>query len=322
MPRKRKGVTASQQRERLKRQQSSTNRDELRCDQDESNLSISTHTPKTCKVISGTFHQGDTRFHCPGVQCAFISLIALIRMTQKDPQSWTQRDIDSCLFDGLMFLKHCETLGVQPKMLMANELPNVIHFPKKSYTCNQSESDNAVGLLNPSTSGGDKCIVKGIDISIVELFKSTQSCLLFCGGLAIAIAKVESHLCTFDSHSRGKDGLLEPDGTAVLLVFDNLNGLVCHIKQLFMESLKLRPSEQFELVPLNISQKSIENETESIEIISPSSPIESLNTKASITKKRESPDQTETQRVDTTKSIQTYFEDQQKRQKLFEKREI
>ena len=246
MPRKRKGVTAAQQRERLKRQQNSSN---------------DSHNPDACKVISGTLHQGDTRFQFPGVQCAYISLIALTRMTIKKPLSWTPDHIDSCIIDGnAMFVNHCQTLGIQPKMLMANELPTVINFPHKSFVCNQSESDIEVGLLKPITHSPDTCFAKSIDKALSERLSSSQTCLLFCGGLTIAVSKIDASFCVFDPHSRGRDGLLHPCGTAVLMVFEQLKDLICYVEELFMHSLKLRPSEQFELVPLSISQQSNEKQ--------------------------------------------------------------
>ena len=180
MPRKRKGVTAAQQRERLKRKQSSPMNDQLPCHKGQPALLRDAQKPDASKVISGTLHQGDTRFQNPGVQCAFISLLALIRMTIKDPQSWTSYDIDSCVIDGnSKFMKHCEALGIQPRMLMATELPKIIDLPKNSVACNQSESDIECGLLYPSMCDEDKCIANGIDKALVDGLNNSRSCLFF-----------------------------------------------------------------------------------------------------------------------------------------------
>ena len=309
MPRKRKRSSAAQQREKSKY----TSNDQ-RSDQNKTEGSMSPQIPYEFRLISGTLHQGDTRFQCPGIQCAFISLIALIRMTYKDPKSWTSAHIDSCVIDGnSRFMKHCEKLDIQPKMLMANELPKLIHFPKKSFVCNQNESEVKVGLLNPGIA--DTCIAKHLDQALFEGLNSSNLCLLFCGGQTIAIAKIEKGFCTFDSHSRGRDGLLDPTGTAVLIMFHHLNELVCYVKKLFLHSLQLRPSEQFELVPLNITEQSFEASENLPSACSEKAEIESNESNPM---QKRTPVGMDTKDLDTSKSIESYFEDQKKRQKLFE----
>ena len=147
MPRKRKRSSAAYQREQLRAQNNSLN-EETESSQRNSELTTYAHKSGAYKIISGTLHQGDTRFQYPGIQCAFISLIALIRMTIKDPKSWTSGHIDSCVIEGnAKFLKHCEELHIPPKMLMANELPNEINLSHKSYAFHQTESEVEVGLL-------------------------------------------------------------------------------------------------------------------------------------------------------------------------------
>ena len=329
MPRRRKGVTAAQQRERSKRQHNTSTNNQIRNDQVEEELLRPIREPGAFKVICGTLHQGDTRFQYPGIQCAYISLIALCRMTFKDPQTWTARYVDSCVIDGnAMFMKHCETLDIQPKMLMANELPNLIHFSHKSFACKRCESDIEVGLLKPMTYDETECVSKDIKKALSERLSVSQTCLLFCGGLTIAVAKVETHLYAFDPHSRGKDGLLNPVGTAVLMVFDHLNDLVCYIEELFLHSLKLQPSEQFELVPFSISQPSIQKpvdgsnasacKVESRETIMSFTHNEPSAGEASIQTQQVSTALSENKYLDASKAMDSYFEDQKKRQILFQ----
>ena len=77
----------------------------------------------------------------------------------------------------------------------------------------------------------------------------------FCGGQTIAVAKRENIFFVFDSHSRGKDGLLHHTGNSVLVSFTEIEILIGFIKELFIKSLCLSPSEQFELVPVIISKQ-------------------------------------------------------------------
>ena len=321
MPRKRKGVTAAQQRERFKKQQSSSVNGQLRCNQDNSELLSCTSKPDVCTVISGTLHQGDLRFQYPGIQCAFISLMALIRMTLKVPRSWTSDDINSCVIDGnYRFLRHCEALGIQPKMLLANELPKTIEISEDSFHCNQSDHNIEFGLLNPNMCDVDENDVKDIEKALLNGLNSSKSCLLFCGGLTIAIAKVESHFYSFDPHSRGKDGLIAPNGTAVLMIFVHLTDLVCYLEKLFFHSLELEPSEQFELVPFNITKTSREEH----EVLLKSCSYNSVKLEATtpysdpsrpMENKKDLPVE---QEKNTSESMKFYFEDQNRRQKLFQ----
>ena len=321
MPRRRKRSSAAQQREQMKH---NSRNDNLRS---ETELVNYADKADLFKVIQGTFHQGDTRFQHPGIQCVYISLISLIRMTHINPKLWTPGHVDSCVVDGnAKFLKHCEELNILPKMLMANELPTIIQLSQKTFICKQSESDIEVGLLKPNTCGPDKCIAKSINEALVKRLNGPQTCLLFCGGLTIALANIENRFYTFDSHSRGKDGLLSSIGTAVLMVFDHLIDLESYIERLFLQSLKLSPSEQFELVPFDISQQCIEkpeclptgfsNNEETNEITATNSDTVPLGTNASIPKQQVPVP--ETNHLDTSKAIASYFKDQCKRQKLFQ----
>ena len=74
------------------------------------------------------------------------------------------------------------------------------------------------------------------------------------------MAKRQNRYFVFDSHSRGKDGLLHHGGSAVLVSFIDVQVLIAFIKQLFLESLRLKSDEQFELVPVTISEQSVPKE--------------------------------------------------------------
>ena len=168
--------------------------------------------------------------------------------------------------------------------------------------------------------------VKSIDKALLEMIDCLKTCLLFCGGQTIAIAKLDNHFYAFDPHSRGRDGLLNPNGTAVLAMFNCLNGLVSHIERLFVHSLQLRPHEQFEIVPLNISQQHLMTPDKSsnarlasitIDDVRPSDSVEPLEQITTIQKQQESSDQREIH-VAPRRSLESYFEDQKKRNDLFQ----
>ena len=118
----------------------------------------------------------------------------------------------------------------------------------------------------------------------------------------------------------GKDGLLDPTGTAVMMAFDHLKDLVCYIEKLFLVSLKLAPSHQFELVPINISKHEslLEACSDNTENIANTSSKESLENNASVQRQFESRVQKETNSFDASECMKSYFEDQRQRQKLFQ----
>ena len=214
-------------------------------------------------VIQGTLHQGDLRFQCPGVQCTYISFWALVLMENKQPLLWNADDIDSCIVNGnARFLEHCFKNSIQPRQLLVKELPQSIRVSDCLIKLHQLDSDIKVGTLDQSISTSESnsifCTIEGAILSCFNLF---SSCFLVCGGQTIAIAKRQNMFFVFDSHSRGKDGLLHHAGSAVLLYFTDIQVLISFIKLLFIESLCITITEQFELVPVTVSKQSNGKET-------------------------------------------------------------
>ena len=322
MPRRGKKSKAAQQREIMKGEfdQSQSRISELRV----SNSSRISHA-KT--VLSGTLNQGDARFLCPGIQCTYISFLSLVKMIEKEPESWTTADVDSCIIDGnCRFMKHCRMLHIEPKMLMANELPEIISFSEKSFVCKQSDRQIIVGLLKPNTDAN--YVSKTLCDGLSEVFSTADSCLLICGGLTVGLSKHSDSFFAFDPHSRGKDGLVSPTGTAVLIVFPNLNQMIAHFERLFLESLKLRCYEQFELVPLTISRQMLENidtlgnsnSTSTNEESKKEKKVDHVKNTTDASKQQDTSDKNERSNLALpSNAIKSYFEDQKNREKLFQK---
>ena len=213
-------------------------------------------------VIAGTLHQGDVRFQYPGVQCTYISFWALLLMENKEPLLWNADDVDSCIIDGnARFLEHCFKNNIHPRQLLVKELPELMKVSDCLITLHQLDSDIKVGTLDQNISANESnSIFSTMEGAILRCFDLFSSCFLVCGGQTIAIAKRQNMFFVFDSHSRGKDGLLHHAGSAVLLSFIDIQVLISFIKQLFLESLCMKVSEQFELVPVTISKQSNSNE--------------------------------------------------------------
>ena len=131
MPRRGKKSKAAEQREQKKIEYDKCDNSDMQTRFSENELSQDTHILADRKVVSGTLHQGDTRFQYPGIQCTYISYFALISMELKSPHLWTTHDIDTCVINGNFgFVKHCFERKLQPQMLMAKELPRMHNSSK------------------------------------------------------------------------------------------------------------------------------------------------------------------------------------------------
>ena len=259
MPARTKKSKAALQREDQKKSDSKNATVKVLSSTSQSKVLQDKEKTAVCTVISGTLHQGDLRFQHPGVQCTYISFWALVMMENKQPLFWNADDIDSCIVDGnARFLEHCFKNNIQPRQLLVKELPQSL---KVSNNClvklRQLDSDIKVGTLDQNISKSESTsIFTAIEEAIVSCFDLFDSCFLVCGGQTMAIAKRQNIFFVFDSHSRGKDGFLHHAGSAVLLHFTDIQVLISFIKQLFIESLCIAITEQFELIPVTFSKQS------------------------------------------------------------------
>ena len=265
MPGKSKKRKAAERREQAKKE----------ADLDILNKSINEEIPvqygsvTDYKVLSGSLHQGDIRFEYPGVQCTYISLWALISMKSKNPQIWNANDVDSCIIEGNnRFLSYCIEEKFQPKMLLVKELPRVVNGNDCTFACLQLDDNIIVGTLSQRVSTATTFLTESISDAVVKGFEISDSCLLVCGGQTVALAKREDDFFLFDPHSRGGDGFLHQAGTAVLISFTEIQYLVSFIERLWLHSLLLKPSEQFELVPVTVVE--LKNDSEDKPLDEPS----------------------------------------------------
>ena len=256
MPRRSKKSKAAEQREQIKTENIDHDTKQIPSRSLEKERLQDMESVPECKVVSGTVHQGDINFQYPGIQCTYISFFSLISMEIKDPLAWIGQDIDSCIRKGNdRFIEYCFEHKMQPTMLLANELPEAINVNGTVFECRQSDIDITTGTLDQSTPDNSRFMSLNIDDALVKGFGASDSCLLICGGQTVAIAKRKNNFFIFDPHSRGKDGLQHHSGNAVLVSLIGIQSLIDFIRRLLIESLGLKPSEQFELVPILISQR-------------------------------------------------------------------
>ena len=119
------------------------------------------------------------------------------------------------------------------------ELPKSIKTGKSFIKLDQLDSNIKVGTIDQQSFENATVGIFTIDEAILRSFNQFTSCFLICGGQTIALAKRQNRYFVFDSHSRGKDGLLHHGGSAVLVSFIDVQVLIAFIKQLFLESLQI-----------------------------------------------------------------------------------
>ena len=333
MPRKGRKRRAAELREKLKTEKL---REEPKSSSSEPKKSVNEWT-----VLSGSIHQGDIRFQYPGIQCTFISFYALISMLDNPPKVWTFEDIDACVIEGNnRFIQHCNAMKTDPKMLLAKELPEIMSKGDRTFTCSQLDTEIKFGVLDTVTENKESGMNTFAEAMILA-FTRFNSCLLFCGGLTVALARSESMFYIFDPHSRGKDGLLHPQGSAVLVCFSCIRETIRFLEKLFIQSLRVTSGEQFELVPFIISRLKSKSH------LAPSSIHDECNNGRNELSENEIPEPTSVSSttsemvnptiVTPTKSdmvnpmqknandlseeaVKTYFEDQYKRDEAYKKR--
>ena len=311
MPRKSSKSKAAEQREEIKRNNVMPQETSLSFE----NRSLQSLSALTnYKVLSGNLHQGDNRFQYPGIQCTYISFYALISMRMKHPSDWNAYDIDSCILRGNdRFIDHCFKQQWQPKMLLVNELPKEINILGTVFECCQTDIDTATGTLAQSTSVASSNNLLTLDDAILQCFEKSDSCLLVCGGQTIAVAKRESIFFVFDPHSRGSNGMQHHSGNAVLVSFCECQSMIGFIRRLLIESLRLKPFEQFELVPMVIFEKQDDKSASIHPDISNKSYPEGSSQSELQSTGRVLHDQTQKNTTMRNPSMESYFLDQKRR---------
>lgn len=182
------------------------------------------------KAVNGTFHQADSRFgSTAGRQCACNSLFSLFWSNIRSILRWNSHDLDKVLTEGNQIYKSLNTNDY----LSAEDLPTNID-------------------LNGLTSNVIFRKLIDCEATLVQDFPFLRSLnhfareetdaikyLMFIEGFTIAIYRTISNTIStyyvFDSHSRDLRGLTAPNGTSVLLRFDNLYELEKYIQVFYLE---------------------------------------------------------------------------------------
>ena len=195
--------------------------------------------------VAGDFHQGDSRFspQSRGNQCYPNSLVALIYTKIKETQEWVTSDINEILILGDK-LYQLIRLQTNYNHLNMSDLPCFVEIFE--YICNVQQDDQILAQRVPSVPG-----ILSLNESLSQCFE-TNDCTLICiGSYALAVIKTGTHYYVFDSHARDNKGLPHPDGTAVLLLFANIEYLCEYFEKLCI-ALGQHENAIIELTGVNI----------------------------------------------------------------------
>ena len=183
-----------------------------------------------CKAST---HQGDTNLFHPysvGRQCLPNSLIACVMSAIEEPSNWTTETMDHILHEGD---KLYQSIDTEQELLLPSDLPRCVTV--KNRVCHIITGKEAYGSFVQ-----DITETKIILSALCTLLHKTSTSALLCigdktGSSAIAVFTNSTSLFIFDSHSRDNSGMPCPNGTAVLMKFDNVDNTASYICELAHE---------------------------------------------------------------------------------------
>ncbi len=165
-------------------------------------------------------------------QCTAISYLAIIVASHVDPALWTSSIIDALVKMGDE-LYRC--IPHQHDEIEYEDLPPDVHIHPLQTTFHAEQEWYLYGDLNQTTSQNNTYSLRD---AVILACKASSRCLVTAARLTIGIInQSQDKYYLSDSHKRGGvDGLLHPDGTAVLCQFSNLDDVVDHLQKLFSSS--------------------------------------------------------------------------------------
>ena len=148
----------------------------------------------------------------------------------EEPSNWTTETLDHILHDGDKLYQNIDT---EQQLLLPSDLPSCVTVNNR--VCHIVTGKEAFGSFVQ-----DITETKIILSALCELLQRTTTSALLClgdktGSSAIAVLTSNSSLFIFDSHSRDDSGMPCPNGTAVVMKFDNVANTVSYICRLAHE---------------------------------------------------------------------------------------
>nr|XP_061819798.1 uncharacterized protein LOC133608527 isoform X1 [Nerophis lumbriciformis] len=184
---------------------------------------------RLAKVVCGSFHQGDSRFSYGGMQCMAIASSSIAKHVVKSVFSWETQDLDRILYSGDEFYSSLRNLGIfshPSHFLSVPDLPSNVVIDEQlfSFHFSQHPASGAVGV--EQVNGPFVTLRNGLE----GIFRQYSMCLLTLVTSTSAIICEDGQFAVVDSHSRSSCGLVDHNGTSVILHFsclDDLHHYIC-----------------------------------------------------------------------------------------------
>ena len=158
------------------------------------------------KIAQVTHHQGDIRYgSTAGIQCLFISFIAVCWSLIKSISRWDSNDLDRILRKGDELFKSLNKF----KLLGVEDLPTKIGI--YSHSTDIALLENRSGEITSSI-----CMTSIGDI-VGNCSNLGNGALLIINGYALGVIWGKNCFFLFDSHSKNSSGNICQNGTSVLL---------------------------------------------------------------------------------------------------------
>ncbi|XP_041863244.1 uncharacterized protein LOC121653673 isoform X1 [Melanotaenia boesemani] len=206
-------------------------------------------------VVRGSVHQGHSRFRNPGVQCMAIGLVSLARHMVSSVFNWKTEDLDLALWLGDQLYTHLKDHGLIPPgedFLMIPELPkeHVLYWQNFKFSF-------------PETVSGDVTVTEGefiecgafvtLEHGLERMLSQYQTCLLTLCSNTCAVISASGRFAVVDSHSRSATGMVDVNGTSVVLYFGSIREVFDHFSCL--AAMFGGESKPFEINGVDVSRE-------------------------------------------------------------------
>jgi len=178
------------------------------------------------RSICGTFHQGSGAFsfESRGKQCTPISYFALLYSRTKALSAWTSETIDFVLSQGDAMYN---AVPHQRDYFDYPELPLSVYVEYENVMLSSRFGTHLSGFMHTEVPDAfDWCFSDAISAGCNQCV----GCLVTLNNTTVAVMQINEAYYLFDSHSRNSNGLVDADGTAVLLCFPSARALHQHLK--------------------------------------------------------------------------------------------
>ena len=148
----------------------------------------------------------------------------------EEPSTWTTATMDHILFKGDELYQNIDT---EHQLLLPTDLPTCVTVCDR--VCHIITGKEVFGSFVQNITKTQVVLS-----TLCTLIQKTETSSLVClgdrrGSSAIAVFPSSTSIFIFDSHSRDNSGLPCPNGTAILMKFDNIHNATLYICQLAHE---------------------------------------------------------------------------------------